>query len=242
MIAASPSRTSRMVAIVGGTGAGKGWLASRLCQLLGERACVLSLDDFYRDRSHLPAARRERLNFDIPRAIDWRSAREVFNNCRQGRPAHVPRYDFGTHSRLPARVALQPKPVVFVEGLWLLCHKATRDLFALKIFIDCPASLRFTRRRERDVVERGRTADSVERQFRLIAPFHERYVEPQKQWADVVLSHPFKASDLARLADRLWSLLHADDTSPSVPADTFRRDLFTLLQSHEHPANESAIS
>lgn len=222
-----------MVAIVGGTGAGKGWVASRLHKLLGDRACLLSLDDFYRDRSHLPPARRERVNFDVPRAIDWAGAREVLKACRLGRTAQVPRYDFATHSRMPVRVDFPPKPVVLVEGLWLLCHKSTRQLFALKIYLDCPATVRLNRRRSRDVVERGRTADSVERQFATIAPLHARYVEPQKQWADVILSHPFSESDITRLAARLWALLQAGSPSSSPMPEAFRADLFNLMHSHE---------
>ncbi len=229
----SPTRTSQMVAIVGGTGAGKGWVASRLSQLLGDQACLLSLDDFYRDRSHLPAERRERINFDVPHAIDWSSARQVINDCRLGQPTRVPRYDFSTHSRLPAPAPLQPKPVVLVEGLWLLCHKATRQLFALKIYVDCPAPLRLTRRRQRDVAERGRTADSVDRQFQRLAPFHDRYVEPQKQWADVVLNHPFDPTELNLLAHRLWALLQPDAGLPVPMPETFRAELLTLMHSHE---------
>lgn len=238
----SAPRETQMIAIVGGTGAGKGWVASRLSRLLGERACLLSLDDFYRDRSHLPPARRARLNFDIPRAIDWSHARRVFKDCRQGRPTQMPRYDFSTHSRLPASATLQPKPVVLVEGLWLLWHKTTRQLFGLKIYLDCPDALRLTRRRARDVAERGRTVDSVERQFQAIAPLHERYVAPQKQWADIVLTHPFSETDIARLAERLWTLLQAGSASPTHMPATFRNDLLSLMHSHEEPHSKPSAS
>jgi uridine kinase len=223
-----------MIAIVGGTGAGKGWVASRLCKLLGDHACQISLDDFYRDRSHLPPARRARLNFDIPRAIDWSSARRVLNDCRHGRATRVPRYDFSTHSQLPEGAELPPKPVVLVEGLWLLWHKSTRRLFALKLFLDCPANVRLSRRLDRDVAERGRTPDTVERQFQMIAPLHARYVEPQKQWADLVLTQPFRKADILRLADRLWEILQAGSSRPAQMPERFRTDLLKLMETDEH--------
>lgn len=220
----------QMVAIVGGTGAGKGWMADRLCTLLGEHACHLSLDDFYRDRSHLPPARRERLNFDIPRAIDWPHAEQVLHDCRTGRATRVPRYDFNTHTRLPATEPWQPKPLVLVEGLWVLWNPSTRRFFELKIYLDCPAPVRLDRRRTRDVEERGRTPDAVDRRFQLLAPLHERYVEPQKKWADLVLTHPFSATDITRLADKLWALLHAGSLLPCWMQETFRRDVLNLLE------------
>jgi uridine kinase len=223
-----------MIAIVGGTGAGKGWMAGRLCKLLGEHACRLSLDDFYRDRSHLAPARRARVNFDIPRAIDWSCAKQVLNDCRLGQATRVPRYDFSTHSQLPVRDELQPRPLVLVEGLWLLWPRSTRGLFALKIYLDCPASLRLSRRRVRDVAERGRTADAVERQFQMLAPLHERYVEPQKRWADLILTQPFKEEDIAQLASRLWQLLEAGSLSPCWVQETFLANLFLLMKSDEY--------
>ena len=223
----------RMIAIVGGSGAGKGWLAARLCKLLGEQACHLSLDDFYRDRSHLPPSRRERVNFDVPGAIDWDCTEQVLNDCLTGQPTRVPRYNFTTHARLPASEPWKPKPLVFVEGLWLLRSPSTRRFFSLKIYLDCPASLRLSRRRARDVAERGRTADAVEHRFQRIAPLHERYVEPQKKWADLVLAQPFSESELIRLAESLWSLLSADSPRPGMH-QTFCADVLTLLETDEH--------
>lgn len=223
-----------MIAIVGGSGAGKGWMASRLCKVLGEHACHLSLDNFYRDRSHLAPARRARVNFDIPRAIDWNRAKEVLQDCRAGRATHMPRYDFNTHTRMATADPWQPKSVVLVEGLWLLWRASTRRLFALKIYLDCPEPLRLSRRRSRDVVERGRTADAVERQFQSIAPLYARYVEPQKKWADLVLTQPFSETDITRLADRLWPLLASGPDSLARKPETFRADLLTLLHTDEH--------
>src|SRR5690349_21360452 len=109
-----------LVAIVGGSGSGKSWLAKKLQAVLGKWSGWLSLDDFYRDRSHLLPTRRERINFDNPAAIDWLEFRKVLTRCLRGQEVKVPRYDFQTHCRLSELRSLKPKPIILVDGLWLL--------------------------------------------------------------------------------------------------------------------------
>jgi uridine kinase len=199
------ARSSRfLVAIVGGSGAGKTWLVDQLQRLLGESVARLSLDDFYRDHSHLPPAERQRVNFDDPQAIDWPEFERVLRDCRCGRASGVPRYDFTSHSRFPARDLWRPKPLVLVDGLWLLHRQTTRRLFDWRIYVDCPERLRFRRRLARDVRERGRTHSSVKWQFQeTVAPMHHRFVAPQVAWADIVLSQPLEDTEVNRLAGRL---------------------------------------
>jgi uridine kinase len=197
----------KLIAMVGGSGAGKSWLAERLRRRLGSRAGRLSQDDFYRDRAHLPWVRRARVNFDHPRAIEWRRLAAVLNGCRAGRVVRVPHYDFVTHTRQSSNVPWHPKPIVLVEGLWLLRRPALRRLFALKIFLDCPERVRLQRRLKRDVAGRGRTAASVRRQFReMVAPMHWRFVASQRRWADIVFRRPLTSADVARLAALVRSL------------------------------------
>src|SRR5882757_2506429 len=111
---------SKLVAITGGSGAGKTWLAGRLHNILGEKAGRLSLDSFYRDWSHLPPSRRDRVNFDDPEAIEWALVERALQDCAAGRPALVPRYDFSTHCRTNGLETTYPRPMMLVEGLWLL--------------------------------------------------------------------------------------------------------------------------
>ncbi len=194
----------KLVAIVGGSGAGKTWLAERLRKLLGADAARLPLDDFYRDRSHLTAAQRARVNFDHPRAIDWASAGKVLRAVRSGRAVRVPRYDFATHTRKAERELWRPKPIVLVEGLWLLRSASIRRLFDVKIFINFPERVRWQRRLVRDVKARGRSAASVRRQWReTVAPMHRKFVAPQVRWADVVIRGPLQATEVRRLAQWL---------------------------------------
>jgi uridine kinase len=224
----------QLIAVVGGSGAGKGWFVARLCELLGEHATHLQLDHFYRDRSHLPMAHRARLNFDTPNAIDWAQAERVFTACRAGEAAEVPRYDFATYSRLSPAAPWQAKPLVFVEGLWLLRPPAVRKLFHLKIYLDTPADLRRERRFKRDAVERGYTIEVIEERYRTVAPMHERYVEPQKKSADVVLAQPYDRAQVENFSDRLWTILGASRTSHQWEQADFRRQLTSLLVQHEY--------
>jgi uridine kinase len=229
--------SNHLVAIVGGSGAGKGWLVERLGRLLGEQACHLSLDSFYRDRAHLAPSRRERLNFDTPRAIDWDRAEQTLRDCRAGRATQVPRYDFNTHSRLPPAAPWQPRRLVLVEGLSLLTRPPVRRLFDLKIYLDCPPALRLRRRLIRDVAERGRSAGAVRRQFQsTVAPMHARYVEPQQQWADLVLAQPFQKAEILQLADRLWTLLTAASPLQAWMRIPFHSQLLNLLEYHDNHA------
>ena len=210
---ASPSVfPSLLVAIVGGSGAGKTWLAKKLQSALGPDAARLSLDDFYRDRSHLNPARRAKLNFDHPRAIDWPHVKRSLRELRAGRAAGLPRYSFKDHCRLPGQNVLVPKPVVLVDGLWLLRRPSLRKLFDLKIYIDCPARARRSRRVARDSRSRGRTRAAVLDQLRnTVEPMHDRFVAPQQKWADIVLRHDFREQDIRRLARQLRDRLKSPE-------------------------------
>jgi uridine kinase len=224
----------QFVAIVGGSGSGKGWLVERMCRVLGDKATHLQLDDFYRDRSHLPMARRGHLNFDIPEAIDWAQLEQVLHACRTGRRPDVPRYDFSTYCRESCPQSWQPKPLVFVDGLWLLRSPAIRRQFSLKIYLDAPEELRRSRRFERDVAERGYTREVVEQRYRTAASMHERHVAPQKKWADLVLRQPFDESELNGLANQLWSLLANASLVQTWEHETFRAELAAILANHEY--------
>lgn len=207
MGATQQGREPKLIAIIGGSGSGKTFLAKMLQETLGNSVLRLTLDDFYRDRSACHPQRRARINFDHPRAVDWAEVETVLKTLAAGRTALAPRYDFATHTRHPARRKLHPRPLVLVEGLWP-CHKRSlRRLFHYRIFLDCPQSLRLRRRLSRDMAERGRSAHSVRQQFySTVAPMHLRFVNPQRQWSDVVIRRPLAATEIARLARTLGQL------------------------------------
>lgn len=198
-----------VVAIVGGSGSGKTWLADSLRAALGRRAARMSLDDFYRDRSHLSAARRAQINYDHPRAIDWQRLEQILADFRAGRRACVPQYDFENHSRRLTTKILRPAPVLLLDGLWLLRRPRLRCAFDLSIFIECPAKARLARRLDRDSRSRGRTRASVRRQFlETVEPMHRRYVLPQSRLAAIRLRSPINRQELGRIA----SILRAGPT------------------------------
>lgn len=194
----------RLIAIVGGSGAGKTRLADELQKKLGHEALRLSLDNFYRDRADLTPLRRAQINFDHPRAIDWTAVEKVLARLARNRPTRIPRYDFSTHCRLHDGEWINPKPIILMDGLWLLLRRSLRKIFQLGIFLECPAQTRLQRRLDRDVKERGRTATSVCRQFvRTVAPMHNKFVAPQIRWAQMIFRHGPSAREITQLAEMI---------------------------------------
>ncbi len=228
--------STKLIAIVGGSGAGKTWLARHLEQELEPTASCLSLDDFYRDHSQLPARDRAFLNFDHPEAIDWERFAAALQDCRAGRATHLPRYDFATHTRVPPDVLFLPSSVVIVEGLWLLVHTQVRTLFDFSIYLECPQELRLDRRLKRDVVERGRDPLTIQQQFwRDVAPMHDHFVAPQSSAADIILNQPTQG-EIQNLAATIRLLLwekSALQTAnfPSSPNDITRTATFATIAS-----------
>jgi uridine kinase len=191
---------SILIAIVGGSGAGKTWLAGKLERKLSGTS-RLSQDDFYRDHSHLSATRRERLNFDHPRAIDWELLEETLDQVQKRGTVLVPCYDFATHCRRTESKKIQAGEFLLIDGLWLLRRPSLRRRFHLSIFIECPAKVRLRRRLERDLAERGRTERSVRKQFAAtVEPMHRQFVEPQKRWADIILKPGYGEEQIAEIA------------------------------------------
>jgi uridine kinase len=210
-----------VVAITGGSGSGKTFLADRLQTTFAALATRLSLDDFYLDRSNLPLSRRARVNFDHPRAIDWALAEKVLRDCRRAAPIQVPRYDFRTHVRLGEGKSWMPTPLILWDGLWLLSRPAMRSRFDLTIFLDCPTQLRLDRRLARDISERGRTSGSVREQFwRTVLPMHVRHVAPQAAWADIILQQPTGETERAELVEIIRGLVSEAMGRDSVPVDS----------------------
>jgi uridine kinase len=220
---------AKLVAITGGSGAGKSWLADRLQHLFGDQAGRIMQDSFYRDRSHLPAAERARQNFDHPDALDWACFHQTLEAVATGREARVPAYDFSTHCRRPGAAPIAPKPIMIVDGLWLLHRPEIRRLFSLGIFLHCPEDERLRRRTVRDTAERGRTAPSVRRQFReTVAPMHRLFVDPQARHADLVIPYPNPA--IGELHAALWRLLPGERTRLQWSRTLLRTELQSLLR------------
>lgn len=187
-------KSSIAVGIAGGTGAGKTTLARLLAESLGH-VVVLDMDSYYLDRSGVSPEVRDRLNFDEPGAFDVSLLMQHVRLLRQGHAIEKPRYSFESHTRTGME-AIAPAPVVLVEGLFALWWEDLRESFDLRIYLDAPDGVRIRRRIERDVVSRGRSAESVLRQYECtVQPMHEIYVAPTRLFADLVLASDRDISD-----------------------------------------------
>lgn len=179
---------SHVCAIAGGSGAGKTTLANKLLDVLGDQATHITIDWYYRDLSHLTPPERDAVNFDHPDSLEVDLFVEHLNQLRVGTPIDAPIYDFASHTRTAGTIHVEARPIVITEGIHLLGLEAVRAACDLLVFIDVPAELRLERRIRRDVQERGRTPDSVTAQWqRTVAPMHDRFVEPSKRQADVIV-------------------------------------------------------
>jgi uridine kinase len=191
-----------LVGIAGGSGSGKTALAAALCDAL--RPAVvgrLSQDTYYRDRSAVPPAAREGLNFDAPEALDLDLFAAHLGALRRGQRVRPPRYCFVTHCRRGRGETVGPADIILVDGLLLFLDARARELLDLRIYLDAPDNLRLSRRLARDVRERGRTPESVVTQYRASTfPAHRRYVEPSKAWADLVLVNAGRLDAVAEIA------------------------------------------
>lgn len=192
----------KLIGIAGGSCAGKTWLARRLEESFAPEALRISLDDFYRDRTRLNPARRKRVNFDHPRAIDWKRVEAVLQIIASGGETTMPAYDFTTHGRRSLEPRVKSKRVVIIEGLWLFRRASIRRLLHQKIFVRSSSEWAAEKRVERDVTERGRTASDARVQWEQFTwPMFERFVAPQMRWADEILESPIPESEVQRLTD-----------------------------------------
>ena len=179
-----------LIGIAGGTGSGKTTIAERIVEAMGkEHAVVIPQDAYYRDRSPLSVADREKINYDHPSAFDEPLLIAHLRQLRSGRPIPRLSYDYATHIRVDTGEIIQPKSILVLEGIMALHDRALRALMDLKVYVDADPDVRFIRRLKRDLIERGRTVESVVEQYLAFArPMHKAFVEPSKRYADLVVS------------------------------------------------------
>lgn len=184
-----PNETPIVIGIAGGSGSGKTTVAKFILQRVGShRIAFLQHDSYYRDLSHLPFAQRVAINFDHPNSLDTPLLIEHIQTLKAWKPVQVPVYDFHTHSRTDRFIQVEPQRVILVEGILIFVEEALRDLMDVKIFVDTDSDLRFIRRLERDINERGRTTQGVVEQYlNTVRPMHLEFVEPSKRYADVII-------------------------------------------------------
>jgi uridine kinase len=180
---------SVLVGIAGGTGSGKTSLAVKLRDRVGEERCLLLAQDaYYKDGSTLSPAARAAINYDHPDAFDTSLLVQDLRDLRAGRPVPHLTYDHASYARRVLSDPRTPRPVVILEGILVLAEEPLRRLMDIKLFIDTDADVRLLRRLQRDIQDRGRTFDSVQRQYlESVRPMHLEFVEPSKRYADLII-------------------------------------------------------
>ena len=177
-----------VIGIAGGTGSGKTTLMKNIIGAYGDRVTVLSHDNYYKRRDELTYEQRCLINYDEPDALETDLMAVHLDELRHGRAIDCPVYDFTQHNRSDETVRIEPKPVIIVEGILIFENQPLRELMDIKIFVDTDADVRLCRRIKRDVNKRGRTLESVLMQYQTtVKPMHEKYVEPSKKFADIVV-------------------------------------------------------
>jgi uridine kinase len=178
-----------VIGIAGGTGSGKTTVANVILQRVGaDHIALLPHDAYYKDLVDLPRAQRDMVNFDHPDSLESDLLVTHIRDLREWRPVEIPIYDFTTHSRTRHTQRIDPQPVILVEGILIFHEQALRELFDVKIFVDTDPDIRFIRRLQRDILERGRTVESVIRQYQTtVRPMHLEFVEASKRHADVII-------------------------------------------------------
>jgi uridine kinase len=177
-----------VIGIAGGTGSGKTTLMKNLIDRFGDVVTVLSHDNYYRRHDELTYEERCRINYDEPAALETDLMARHLDLLRQGQSIECPVYDFSQHNRSNETITVVPKSVIIVEGILIFENEPLRDLMDIKIFVDTDADVRLCRRIKRDVNKRGRTLESVLLQYQeTVKPMHEKYVEPSKRFADIVV-------------------------------------------------------
>jgi len=177
-----------VIGIAGGTGSGKTTLMNNLIQRFAGSVTVLSHDNYYRRNDHLTYDQRCLINYDEPAALETDLMARHLDALRHGQTIQCPVYDFTQHNRSDETIEIVPKRVIIVEGILIFENKELRDLMDIKIFVDTDADVRLCRRIKRDVNKRGRSLESVLEQYQTtVKPMHEKYVEPSKKFANLVV-------------------------------------------------------
>ena len=190
---------SLVIGIAGGSGSGKTTLMKNLIQTFGPAITVISHDNYYKCHDEMTYEERCLLNYDEPAAFDTDLMVQQLEQLRSGQEILCPVYDFTVHNRSDETLLIKPERVIIVEGILIFENEALRNLMDIRIYVDTDADIRICRRIKRDVNKRGRSLESVIVQYQnTVKPMHEKYVEPSKKYADVIV--PEGGKNLVALA------------------------------------------
>lgn len=177
--------------VAGGTASGKTTVARNILEAVGaSKVAYVPHDAYYRDMSYLPLSERARLNYDHPESLETELLIEHIEKLLELQPVHIPVYDFTEHKRTEKTRLVDPSPIILIDGILIFTHERLRDLMDIKIYVDTDPDVRFIRRMERDMNERGRSLASIVNQYLdTVRVMHLEFVEPSKRYADVIIPH-----------------------------------------------------
>ena len=180
-----------IIGVAGGSGSGKSTVSQKVLAAFGaDMVSVVMQDDYYCDQTHLSPEVRSQTNYDHPQAFEWSLLVQHIQALRNGEAIAMPEYDFTIDNRSDKTIPVTPAPVIVVEGLFALYDADLRDMMSLKIFVDTASDVRFIRRMQRDIAERGRSLESIVGQYLdTVRPMHKQFIEPTKRHADIILPH-----------------------------------------------------
>ncbi len=177
----------RIIGIAGGSGSGKTTIVKKISEIIPDFVFIPQ-DNYYKSAEFVSNTNITAFNFDHPEAFDTELLREHLVSLKEGETIEMPQYDFVHHKRKHDTITVTPKNVIILEGIMIFTEKCIRDLIDLKIYVDTPADVRFIRRLQRDIEERGRTYQSVITQYMdVVRPGHDEFTEPTKQYADMII-------------------------------------------------------
>lgn len=178
-----------VIGIAGGSGSGKTTVVQEILNRVGaDKIAYLQHDSYYKDLTGLPPPLRMDVNFDHPHSLETELLIKHIEALRDRHAVEVPIYDFSTDSRTSQTFRVAPRDVILVEGILIFAEPELRKLFDVKIYVDTDADVRFIRRLHRDITERGRTTESVIKQYQsTVRPMHLEFVEPSKRYADIII-------------------------------------------------------
>lgn len=200
---------SKIVLVGGGSASGKTTITTKAVESIGfDNASIISIDDYYNDLTSLNEEERKRVNYDSPNAFDWRLLKEQILDLKNNKEINKPVYNFKVHNRETFTTTIKPKKIIIIEGIMALVNEKLRDIADVKVFIDAQAEIRFLRRLNRDYTERGRSYESIIKQYlNMVVPAYEEYIYPTIKYADHIIKNNLDESATEKFIKILKDLL-----------------------------------